>query len=63
MVMLQKLIRMVILACLSHHEGLDQSMWDLWWTKWHWNKFFSELFGFPANIISPWLILHMGDEQ
>jgi hypothetical protein len=24
-----------------------QSMWDLWWTKWHWDRFFPELFGFP----------------
>jgi hypothetical protein len=27
-----------------------QSMWDLWWTKWHWDRFFSELFGFPLSI-------------
>jgi hypothetical protein len=20
-------------------------MWDLWWTKWHWDRFFSEFFG------------------
>jgi hypothetical protein len=19
-----------------------QSMWDLWWTKWHWDRFFSK---------------------
>jgi hypothetical protein len=28
----------------------DQSMWDLWWTKWHWGRFFSEFFGFPPPI-------------
>jgi hypothetical protein len=22
-------------------------MWDLWWKKWHWDKFFSEYFNFP----------------
>jgi hypothetical protein len=41
-------------------------MWDLWWTKWHWDRFFSELFSFPINIIPPWLsllIYHLGDEQ
>jgi hypothetical protein len=27
-----------------------QSMWDLWWTKWHWDRFFSEFFGFPLWI-------------
>ena len=25
-------------------------MWDLWWTKWHWGRFFSEYFGFPLAI-------------
>jgi hypothetical protein len=25
----------------------DQSMFDLWWTKCHWGRFFSESFGFP----------------
>jgi hypothetical protein len=38
----------------SHRGGpgsiLDQSMWDLWWTKWHWDRFFPELFGFPLSI-------------
>jgi hypothetical protein len=28
----------------------DRSMWDLWWAKWHWDKFFSEYFGFPLSI-------------
>jgi hypothetical protein len=26
-------------------------MWDLWWTKWHWDKFFSKLFGFPLSVL------------
>jgi hypothetical protein len=26
-----------------------QSMWDLWWTKWHWDRFFPEYFGFPLS--------------
>jgi hypothetical protein len=25
-------------------------MWNLWWTKWHWDRFFSEYFGFPLSI-------------
>jgi hypothetical protein len=25
-------------------------MWDLWWTKWHWDRFFSEYFGFALSI-------------
>ena len=28
----------------------DHSMWDLWWTKWHWDRFFPEYFGFPLSI-------------
>jgi hypothetical protein len=27
-----------------------QSMWDLWWTKRHWDRFFPEYFGFPLSI-------------
>jgi hypothetical protein len=26
-------------------------MWDLWWTKWHWNRFFPEYFVFPLSDI------------
>jgi hypothetical protein len=25
-------------------------MWDLWWTKWHWDRFFSEFFRFPLSM-------------
>jgi hypothetical protein len=25
-------------------------MWDLWWTKWHWHRFFPEYFGFSLSI-------------
>jgi hypothetical protein len=28
----------------------SQSMWDLWWTKWHWDRLFPEYFGFPPSI-------------
>jgi hypothetical protein len=28
----------------------DQSMWDLWWTKWQCARFFPEYFGFPLSI-------------
>jgi hypothetical protein len=34
--------------------GPGQSMWDLWWTKWHWDKFFPEYFGFPLPISFQW---------
>jgi hypothetical protein len=29
-------------------------MWDLWWTKWHWDKFFSEYFGFSLSVSFHW---------
>jgi hypothetical protein len=25
-------------------------MWDLWYSKWHWDRFLSEYFGFPMSI-------------
>ena len=25
-------------------------MWNLWWTKWHWDRFFAEYFRFPLSI-------------
>jgi hypothetical protein len=27
-------------------------MWDLWWTDWHWDRFFPEYFGFPLSVHS-----------
>jgi hypothetical protein len=27
-------------------------MWGLWWTKWHWDRFFSELSVFPCKFHS-----------
>jgi hypothetical protein len=40
--------------------------YNLWWAKWHWDRVFSEFFGFPANIIPPSfsiLIYHLGNEH
>jgi hypothetical protein len=60
-------IGIVIVACMyiaifSHRKDPgsrpEQSMWDLCWTKWHWDRFFSELFGIPVNIIPPLLHIH-----
>jgi hypothetical protein len=33
-------------------------MWDLWWTKWHWDRLFSEYCGFPLSISSTGAPLH-----
>jgi hypothetical protein len=27
---------------------VDESMWNSWWTKRHWDKLFSEFFGFSV---------------
>jgi hypothetical protein len=27
-----------------------QFMWDLWWRKWHWDRFFLEYFGFSLSF-------------
>jgi len=26
-------------------------MLDLWWTKWHWDRFMSELFSSPLSVL------------
>jgi hypothetical protein len=40
------------LVAASHRSGPGWSMWDLWWTKWHWDKFFSKFFSFPCQCYS-----------
>jgi hypothetical protein len=41
-------------ALASHRGGLGSfsghSTWNLWWTKWHWDRFFSEFFSFPLSV-------------
>jgi hypothetical protein len=34
--------------------------WDLWWTKWHWDRIFFKFLGF--SIRAPYSISNMGDE-
>jgi hypothetical protein len=42
----------LLVSGLSHHEGpdlcLSQSIWDLWWTKWNWDRFL-----FPSSLVFP----------
>ena len=54
-----------IWPCHASGEGPvsipNQSMWVLWWTKWHWNRCFSEYLGFPHSVSFPkysTLLLH-----
>jgi len=36
-----------------------QSAWDLWWTKWHCDRFFSQYFSFPpVSVYPPMLSRH-----
>jgi hypothetical protein len=50
----RKVKRKEELGCRSHcgvtGSRLAHSMWDLWWTEWHWDRFFSEFFGFSLSI-------------
>jgi hypothetical protein len=34
------------------YSGLTpgHSVWDLWWTKWQWDRIFSEYFGIPLSV-------------
>ena len=39
-----------------------QSMWNLWWTKWHWDRLFPRVLRFsPVNFIPP--ALHYKENQ
>jgi hypothetical protein len=43
------LLPSLILGCsLKYYPG--NSVRDLLWTKWHWDRFFSESFGFPLSL-------------
>jgi hypothetical protein len=46
------------LVAASHRGGPGsipgQSIWDLWWTKWHWDRIFPEFFGFPLSMSFHW---------
>jgi hypothetical protein len=39
-------------------RALVSPTWDLWWTEWHWDRFFSEFFGFPLSIYHSTVALH-----
>jgi hypothetical protein len=42
--LLPNIVNVIKLNCLETKELSNplpgQSMWDLWWTKWHWDRFF-----------------------
>jgi hypothetical protein len=43
-------VGLVINTCVGPGSIPGKSMWDLWWIKWHWDRFFPECFGFPLSI-------------
>jgi hypothetical protein len=55
--MAQAVTRRPLTEGQGSHPG--QSMWDLWWTLWHWVRFFLRLLVSPVNIIPPWPHTHM----
>jgi hypothetical protein len=44
------------IQAFSHRGGPvsipDQFMWDLWWTKWHWDRFSPSSSVFPSQFHS-----------
>jgi hypothetical protein len=41
----------IIKGCVWRKKKIPgRSILDLWWTKWHWDRFFPEYFGFPLSI-------------
>jgi len=43
--------------CGDRHLIPGQSMWDLWWTKWHWGRFLARVLRFsPVSTVPP--VLH-----
>jgi hypothetical protein len=51
---------MVILPLQTSIEIIFVSIWDLWWTKWHWDGFIlRELWLSSVSIIPPVLHTHL----
>jgi hypothetical protein len=51
-------LRRLVAGLSPRRPGLDPGlMWDLWWTKWHWDRFFPRVLRVsPVNLIPP--VLH-----
>jgi hypothetical protein len=58
-------LRLLVAGLSPRRLGFDpgQSMWDLWWTKWHWDRFFPENFGFLPSFHSTGAPLHGKTKQ
>jgi hypothetical protein len=41
-------------SCHGGHGSISGlSVWDFWWTKWHWDRFLFQYFGFSLPVIPP----------
>ena len=41
---------------------LDESVWDLWWTQWHWHLSWPSTSAFPCqyhSTVAPYLFIHL----
>jgi hypothetical protein len=55
-----------VVSSWPHLGGPGQFMWDLWWTNWHWDRFFSKFLGFVLSVsfhCGSILIYCLGGEQ
>jgi len=45
----------------SHRRVQDlipiQTVWDFWWTEWHWDRFFSKYFG--VLLLDAYLLINL----
>jgi hypothetical protein len=45
----------------SHHGGpgsiSSQWKWDMWWRKWHWDRFCSKHITFPLSVSFNWCLI------
>jgi hypothetical protein len=48
---------------IKEKEIPGQSMWDFWWTKWHWDRFFPSTSVFPCQFHSTGALLHGKTEK
>jgi len=54
----QKVTACFASASAANHQPVE-SMWHVWWTKWHWDIFLSKYFGVsPVSVIPPVLHTH-----
>jgi len=54
----RKFLHKIVLLLVSHRcptvvtqvQSKSSPLWDLWWTKWHWNRYIKYL-SFPISVL------------